>query len=775
MNEKAAVARAQRPVMKGHLERLFNRCADTYRGGLLEIRCIHPSAHRHDPAARAQKRITARLFQTSKPGIEAAVSWAYQQNQELGFNTYVGVNPRKPGTALGRAASARDVEIAFFHFADFDTPECVEILRQRCPLAYRFAVLTGRIPNPRPHIYWELEEPTRNLDAWSQQQAQIATYFGSDRVIDPPRIMRLAGSVSYPDAKKQNRGYVVEQVALRDEEADERDLVTWQAVHSAFPPQASKPPADDKPAYSVPADSTAPRAGNAAGAGQSHSNRIDPADCLSAIAAGQDLHNNTRNVINHMVGGGYPDWVIAALLKAKLAPVSDGGTLGNVDHLLATARAVFQKPDAGASLRSARSMPEMLATRELPATPGLQEDKAREICAGSMRGVDPRAIKPRQWVINGRYIRQKVTLTVAPPGVGKSTLTLQEAIAIAAGIDFAGRETCTQGKVWIYNNEDDLEEIDRRIVGCAQHMGVAWEIIEANIHRNSGEQTPLLVAREDPRTGETILLPHVERCIEEIRKHKIDLFVVDPFLETHSVNENSNEAMNKVAGAFRYIAQQTNAAISLVHHSRKSQPGDAATHIGNADTARGAGSVAGVARVVDTLYPMTNKDAQRFAIADEEKHRYVRLDGAKSNLALVTGEAMWFRKTSQFVPYGPLGLRGDEVGVLTPVDLAQSSEQENARMDGYSELLRCAWPHLDADESVSFYALAKRMAWSQSTTLFHKYQTQTGTKKRATTTLIDRLKLACEAGVEWVSGGAYCTLKKTRDGKKLTRSSRGQG
>ena len=50
--------------------------------------------------------------------------------------------------------------------------------------------------------------------------------------------------------------------------------------------------------------------------------------------------------------------------------------------------------------------------------------------------------------------------------------------------------------------------------------------------------------------------PDVDGCIEQIREHNIGLFVVDPFVETHEVNENSNEQIKIVAAMFREVARR---------------------------------------------------------------------------------------------------------------------------------------------------------------------------------------------------------------------------
>lgn len=46
----------------------------------------------------------------------------------------------------------------------------------------------------RFHAYWLVNDWLSDLDLWSENQARLAAYYGGDpSVIDPPRVMRLAG------------------------------------------------------------------------------------------------------------------------------------------------------------------------------------------------------------------------------------------------------------------------------------------------------------------------------------------------------------------------------------------------------------------------------------------------------------------------------------------------------------------------------------------------------------------------------------------------------
>jgi hypothetical protein len=78
-----------------------------------------------------------------------------------------------------------------------------------------FAVQTGSIPLPRCQVYWRQSEPITDMAAWRSTQEGVAQQLGTDSTVtNPSRVLRLAGTVSYPSARKQARGYVAEQTSL---------------------------------------------------------------------------------------------------------------------------------------------------------------------------------------------------------------------------------------------------------------------------------------------------------------------------------------------------------------------------------------------------------------------------------------------------------------------------------------------------------------------------------------------------------------------------------
>src|SRR6188768_2915879 len=52
--------------------------------------------------------------------------------------------------------------------------------------------------------------------------------------------------------------------------------------------------------------------------------------------------------------------------------------------------------------------------------------------------VDPSTIPPRAWLYGRHYIRKYVSVTVSPGGVGKTSKSIAEALAMATGRDLLG-------------------------------------------------------------------------------------------------------------------------------------------------------------------------------------------------------------------------------------------------------------------------------------------------------------------------------------------------
>jgi hypothetical protein len=269
-------------------------------------------------------------------------------------------------------------------------------------------------------------------------------------------------------------------------------------------------------------------------------------------------------------------------------------------------------------------------------------------------------IPKRQWLYGKHLLRKFVSLDVAAGGVGKSSLKIGEALAMASGRDFYGKGMPEGAlNVWMWNLEDPHDEIERRLHATAQRFRVTPEDVADRLHVDSGRDQPLVIATESP-TGAMIAKPVVEALIAEMLDRKIDVLIVDPFISSHAVSENDNNAIDLVAREWNVVAERTGAAINLVHHVRK-QNGESAT----ADSARGASALIGKARSVLVYNRMTDEEAKTLGIDEAERRFFFRVDNDKANLAPPeTGD--WYRMNNQDLE------NGDSVGVAcswTPPDL----------------------------------------------------------------------------------------------------------
>ena len=132
------------------------------------------------------------------------------------LNAYVCINPvAEIPVKTSYAANDKDVLRAHFAFADCDEPGSAERLKNSAP-PHDFCVVTGTQPHIRCHYYWQFERPLHDLAKWRVIQAGFAKAYGSDSCVkNPSRLMRIAGTVSYPSPSKKAKGYEIERTELR--------------------------------------------------------------------------------------------------------------------------------------------------------------------------------------------------------------------------------------------------------------------------------------------------------------------------------------------------------------------------------------------------------------------------------------------------------------------------------------------------------------------------------------------------------------------------------
>ena len=174
--------------------------------GLFEIRCL------------SEKR-TLKPKRFSLDVIDEAVDFAISMNGQK-LNIYMTINPIDINASIKAGSGATDTDILRTHysFADADNQAGLTGITKLSMLCEPdIVVTTGTVPHERRHAYWRLSEACTDLELWRSTQLNIATLFATDKsVINPSRLMRVAGTVNYPNTHKQERGYISELVSMKE-------------------------------------------------------------------------------------------------------------------------------------------------------------------------------------------------------------------------------------------------------------------------------------------------------------------------------------------------------------------------------------------------------------------------------------------------------------------------------------------------------------------------------------------------------------------------------
>lgn len=272
----------------------------------------------------------------------------------------------------------------------------------------------------------------------------------------------------------------------------------------------------------------------------------------------------------------------------------------------------------------------------------------------------PVEIAPRQWLHRRHFIRGYLSVTVSAGGVGKSSQELIDACSMAAGRDLLNGNAIPPRRVWYWNGEDPHEELQRRVQATALHYRLTMNDLADRLFIDSGRDQRIEIAREDRRNGFVMSHPHVDSIVRTIIENRIDVLIVDPFVSTHGVPENDNNAIDRVAKEFAAIAQAGSCAVEAVHHVRKSNGAEI-----TAEDARGAVALIAAARSVRVLNPMTADEAVKAGIKPRDRRSYFRIDFGKANMAPMADGAEWRRLVSVGLGNGEDAYPEDHVGVVT--------------------------------------------------------------------------------------------------------------
>jgi hypothetical protein len=358
----------------------------------------------------------------------------------------------------------------------------------------------------------------------------------------------------------------------------------------------------------------------------------------------------------------------AAKTRPRLYVVDDNENASDYER----EKAEFYADDLGIG-------PEQSSTGKLKATP-FDPDKWK-------------VIPPRDWLYGDHYIRSYVTGTSAPSTRGKSTLVLTEDVSMMTGFDLLGvgpsRMPDKPLKVWVWNGEDPEEELARRIKAICLYYGripkgeepdepphprydFDFESLRGKLYLDSGRDTPIKIATLEGHGNVKIAIPVIKDMVATINGEGIDVTDIDPFINAHSIPENS-EHMDEVVTAFKDIAYQTRSSIEHVHHTRKPPRGGGDI---SSEDSRGSSAILAAWRDSRVINLMSAEEAKAQGVGN--RLRYIRLESDRPNMTAAGERVQWFYMESVSLKNAAGKRPADSVGVAVPWEPVIKSQAQAA-------------------------------------------------------------------------------------------------
>jgi hypothetical protein len=261
------------------------------------------------------------------------------------------------------------------------------------------------------------------------------------------------------------------------------------------------------------------------------------------------------------------------------------------------------------------------------------------------------SLPPRPWILTNLAQRSNVTILAGNPGAYKSTYAFPLALAAITGRnDICGFPVKERTSVWIWNQEEPMDELRHRLSAAMKTHNVSWDDLkdangEMRLHIDSGFDDPLILAKRRDRTLKADN-SEVNAMVKTIKERKVGLMIVDPMSEFHEGNENDNTEMRIVMGAIRSIAVKSNCAAVVFAHTAKPPLAPAKNYAGHQGAIRGASSQAGAARIVATVFRAAEIDETKWILPGGHKS-YIRVDVCKINGG--PEQTVWLKHEFQIV------------------------------------------------------------------------------------------------------------------------------
>lgn len=216
-----------------------------------------------------------------------------------------------------------------------------------------------------------------------------------------------------------------------------------------------------------------------------------------------------------------------------------------------------RKRDLSAIAFGAAPVPAALSLVPVPPAPPIPPARYPRT---SLADVHTRPEAPQSFVVDKILPAGEVTLLGAHGGAGKSMLSLQAAVCVAAGLPFMGVPV-RRGRVLVFSGEDSPKTIRRRLARIFKHYGVD-PATAADLVVLDATESPVLF-------GENGITADLARLRLDVAEIAPSLVIVDNASDAFAGNENDRAQVREFVRILAALVKPIDAAMLLLAHVDK--------------------------------------------------------------------------------------------------------------------------------------------------------------------------------------------------------------
>ena len=214
------------------------------------------------------------------------------------------------------------------------------------------------------------------------------------------------------------------------------------------------------------------------------------------------------------------------------------------------------------------------------------------------------------WLIESVLAPKGIVMLLGPPASGKSLLSLDLAYSLAYKEQWLDHLPIKRNcNVLLLSGEGGAEVLSERAKARTQSQ-------EERLP--TGKMMRFWTEDRDENGGLCLSREKVAAIVGAIRQHGIEVLIIDPLIEFHAGDENSQQEMGELIKVLREIIHATDVCVVVTHHTRK---GGRDTQPGDMLEGRGSGVLVGAAETVLSLVHKAGVDERHLFFSKVRRGR----------------------------------------------------------------------------------------------------------------------------------------------------------